>query len=96
MNIATITEVITTLGFPIACVIALGIFVWKIYKRSEEREDKLIEGNREREDKLMVEIGETRAINAKAIETIAHYSEKLEIIQEDVKEIKTAILIHKE
>ena len=81
MEIATITELITTLGFPIACVIALGFFVWKIYKRSETREDT-----------LMTEIGATREVNAKAIETIAHYSDKLETIQEDVKEIKTAIL----
>lgn len=40
----------------------------------------------------MTEIGATREVNAKAIETIAHYSDKLETIQEDVKEIKTAIL----
>ena len=84
MEIATIAELITTLGFPIACVIALGYFVWKIYKRSEVREDT-----------LMTEIGETRAINAQAIDTIAHYAEKLEIIQEDVKEIKTVILNNK-
>jgi hypothetical protein len=84
MDIALIVELIGTLGFPIACVIALGVFVWKIYKRSEVREDK-----------LMIEIGETRAINAQAIETIAHYAEKLEVIQEDVKEIKTVILNNK-
>ena len=81
MEIATIAELITTLGFPIACVIALGFFVWKIYKRSEVREDT-----------LMTEIGATREVNAKAIDTIAHYAEKLEDIQEDVKEIKSAIL----
>lgn len=38
-------ELITTLGFPIACVIALGIFIYKIYQKSEEREDKLMEIN---------------------------------------------------
>lgn len=81
MDVTLITELIASLGFPIACVVALGFFVWKIYKRSETREDA-----------LMVEIGETRAVNEKAIDTIAHYAEKLEIIQEDVKEIKTAIL----
>ena len=84
MEIATIAELITTLGFPIACVIALGFFVWKIYKRSEVREDT-----------LMTEIGKTREINAQAIDTIAHYAEKLEVIQEDVKEIKTVILNNK-
>lgn len=82
MDIALITEIITTLGFPIACVIALGFFVWKIYKRSEVREDT-----------LMQEIGSMREVNAQAIETIAHYAEKLETIQEDVKEIKTDLNI---
>ena len=38
-------ELITTLGFPIACVIAMGIFIYKIYQKSEEREDKLVEVN---------------------------------------------------
>ena len=38
MEIAAIAELITTLGFPIACVIALGWFVWRIYTKSEERE----------------------------------------------------------
>lgn len=77
MDVAAFTQLIGTLGFPIACVIALGFFVWKIYKRSEAREDT-----------LMIEIGKMREINAQAIETIAHYSEKLDTIQEDVKEIK--------
>lgn len=77
MDVAAFTQLIGTLGFPIACVIALGFFVWKIYKRSETREDT-----------LMIEIGKMREINAQAIETIAHYSEKLDTIQEDVKEIK--------
>jgi hypothetical protein len=31
MDITLIVELIGTLGFPIACVIALGFFVWKIY-----------------------------------------------------------------
>lgn len=77
MDVSAFTQLIGTLGFPIACVIALGFFVWKIYKRSEAREDT-----------LMIEIGKMREINAQAIETIAHYSEKLDTIQEDVKEIK--------
>ena len=74
------TELIATLGFPIACVIALGFFVWKIYQRSEVREDT-----------LMIEIGKMREINSQANETIAQYAEKLEAIQEDVKDIKTSL-----
>lgn len=84
MDITMIMEIITTLGFPIACVIALGFFVWKIYKQSVDRENT-----------LMIEIGKTREVNAQAIETIAHYAEKLETIQEDIKEIKTDITVIK-
>ena len=36
----------------------------------------------------MIEIRENRNVNEKAIETIARYSEKLDSIQADVKEIK--------
>ena len=82
MEFNIFVELISTLGFPIACVIALGFFVWKIYKRSETREDT-----------LMQEIGAMREVNAQAIETIAHYAEKLDIIQEDIKEIKTDMSI---
>ena len=74
-------EVISTLGFPIACVIALGAFILKIYKRSEDREDRLMEENKE-----------TRAVNAKAIETIAKYAEEINVIKEDIKDIKEVIL----
>lgn len=82
MDMSTIGEIIATLGFPITCVIALGWFVWNIYKRSEVREDT-----------LMVEIGKMREVNAQAIETIAHYAERLDTIQEDVKEIKSDLNI---
>lgn len=75
-------ELIPTVGFPIACVIALGIFVFKIYKRSETREDQ-----------LMLEITENRKINEKAIETIAKYAESLETIKTDINEIKSDITV---
>ena len=82
MEFGALGELIATLGFPIACVIALGWFVWKIYQRSEIREDT-----------LMTEIGKMREINEQAIHTIGQYAEKLETIQEDVKEIKTDLNI---
>lgn len=75
-------ELIPTVGFPIACVIALGIFVFKIYKRSETREDQ-----------LMLEITENRKINEKAIETIAKYAESLDTIKTDINEIKSDITV---
>lgn len=82
MDIAAITSLISTVGFPIAAVVALAFFIYRIYKKSEQREDL-----------LMHEVKETRKVNAQAIGTIAHYAEKLDTIQSDIKDIKTDITI---
>jgi chromosome segregation ATPase len=80
MDVSMIVEIISSVGFPIAAVIAMGLFILKIYKSSEAREATLME-----------EIKENRRINADAIATIGHYAERLDSIQEDIKEIKTDI-----
>ena len=82
MDIALITELVASLGFPIVVVIALGWFIYQVYKKSEAREDK-----------LMNEISETRNVNATAIATIAKFAENLDVIQRDVNEIKEDILV---
>jgi hypothetical protein len=74
--------IIAEVGFPIACVIALGFFVWKLYQQSVERENK-----------LYAEIDASREVNAKAIETLAIYSEKLGTIQSDIAEIKSDVAV---
>lgn len=40
-----IVEIITNVGFPIACVIGLGWFVLKLYHDSVAREERLMEVN---------------------------------------------------
>lgn len=82
METTVITELIASLGFPIAAVIALGYFIYKIYKKSEQREDKLLE-----------HLKECREVNAEAIATIASYAVTLDIIQKDIADIKTEITI---
>jgi hypothetical protein len=82
MDVNIFVELISTVGFPIALVIAMAIFIFKIYNQSVKREEV-----------LMDEIKVNRETNAKAIETIAHYSEKLEIIQADISEIKTDLTV---
>lgn len=77
MDIATIVDLISTLGFPIALVIAMGWFIWKIYKKSEDREDA-----------LRTQIVESQKVNAEAIHTITLYAERLTVIEEDIKEVK--------
>ena len=98
MEIATaLIELIPTLGFPIVCVIAMGAFIFYIYKQTTKENaanmEKVQARCKEREEKLYAEIKENREINAQAIATIAQYAEKLEIIQEDIREIKTDVTI---
>ena len=85
MDITLITELIATLGFPIVLVIAMGWFIFKLWKQSAEREEK-----------LMQEIAENRIVNAKAIETIAQFGERFTRIEGDVAEIKSDIVLIKD
>lgn len=82
MGEITFVEVITTVGFPIACVIAMGWFIYKIYQKSIEREEELRD-----------EIKESQKINSKFAEIINRYSLELSEIKNDVKEIKADIVI---
>jgi hypothetical protein len=97
MDVNTISTLITTLGFPIVCVIGLGWFVYKIYqdttKANETNMEKVQARCKEREEKLYNEIKENREVNAQAIATIALYADRLEVIQNDVSEIKTDIAV---
>ena len=81
MDIAMIDDLISNFGFPIALIIAMGFFIWKMYQQSVTREDK-----------LMAELAECRAVNEKAIETLSVYAERLGVIETDVKEIKNIVL----
>ena len=97
MDISAITNIISNLGFPIACVFALAWFGWYMVKHTNEINAKNMEQVqsrcKEREEKLYQEIKENREVNAKAIETIAHYAEKLDVIQNDINDIKHDLTI---
>lgn len=82
MDINMWVELIGMLGFPIVCVLALGIFVYKLWQQSVQRETA-----------LMAEIAENRLVNKQAIETIAHYAQSLDTIQKDIGEIKNDIVV---
>lgn len=75
-------ELIGSVGFPIACVIALGWFIYKVYNQSIERENELRE-----------EIKESQKINSKFADIINKHSEELKEIKEDVKVIKDDMII---
>jgi septal ring factor EnvC (AmiA/AmiB activator) len=99
-------SVISTLGFPIACVLAMGIFIYRIYQDMKHEKETAREENKanmeqvqarckDREDKLYTELAKSQEVNREAIETIAKYAEKLDVIQKDIGEIKTDITIIK-
>ena len=67
MDVAQMVEhAITTLGFPIVCVVFLGWFVWKIWLRQQEQNEK-------REEKLYACITEAENLNKQLIETNSEF-----------------------
>lgn len=82
MEMATITELITSLGFPIAMVIALGYFVFQLWKQSVKREETLLS-----------EITENRLVNQQFAEIIGKYEITLGEIKTDIKDIKDTLNI---
>lgn len=97
MEVKTMSDLITTLGFPIACVIAMGAFIFYIYntwtKENKANMERVQARCKEREDKLYDEIAKNREVISSAITTIAHYAEKLDVIQKDISDIKTDITV---
>lgn len=98
MEILTmLIELIPTIGFPIVCVIAMGIFIFIIYRNTTNENaanmEKVQARCKEREDKLNEVIEKNQEIINEAIATIARYAEKLEVIQGDIAEIKTEITV---
>lgn len=92
MDIKTITELITTLGFPIVCVIALAWFAFYLVKKANEDSAKNMEAVQARcaarEEKLYSQIEKFQKVNEQAIGTITLYAERLDEIEHDVKEVK--------
>lgn len=97
MDLAALGTFIGNIGFPVACAIGMAWFIYKIYtnttKQNEENMKQVQARCLAREEKLYDEIEKNRKINEKAIETIAHYAEKLDIIQKDIGEIKNDIVV---
>lgn len=91
MDVSNITQLITSLGFPIVCVIAMAYAMWKVYTRSEDR-------NEQREDKLYKVISDAQVqnkelsdTNAKFVTILENYESDLDGIKTDVTDIKTKL-----
>ena len=45
MEIEVISNLIQSVGFPIVLVLAMGYFIWQLWKQSVDRENRLMEVN---------------------------------------------------
>lgn len=82
MDATIITDLITNLGLPVALIVAMGFFIYKLWQESVKREGKLYD-----------ELAACRTVNEKAIETISRYADKLDTMEQDIKVIKEDVLI---
>lgn len=79
-----VTQIISTVGFPIFCVLALGFFVWKAF-------NMVMQNNKEREAKLYDTIAEIRGQLKEASATNASFVKILEGMSKDIEDIKDKI-----
>lgn len=79
-----ITTIISTVGFPIFCVVCLGYFVWKAF-------NMVMANNKEREAKLYDTIAEIRGQLKEASATNASFVKILENMSKDIEDIKDKI-----
>ena len=84
MDVSNITQLITSLGFPIVCVVAMAYAMWKVYTRSEDR-------NEQREDKLYKVISDAQVQNKELSDTNAKFVTILESYESDLDGIKTDV-----
>lgn len=99
MDLTAVSNLVSNVGFPIAMVLGLMWFIYKFFLKTTAQNEANMKQIQERcavrEDKLYKELAENREINRQAIDTIAHYAEKLDTIQSDISDIKTDITIIK-
>lgn len=93
-----VVQIIQTLGFPIACVVALGVFLYKIINRDKDeaadREARLIDVNEKISDSLQKvadTIEEQNHINSELSETnrmlVDKIEGKLDSIDTDIQQV---------
>ena len=77
------TELLQTFGFPVACVACLGFYIAKV--QAEQRAD-----SKEREEKLLTQLGEMSDTNKMLLETNAilarDINTKLDQIVQNIKQ----------
>ena len=94
------TSLVSTVGFPIVCCGVMAWFIFQVFKKttdeSQRNMERVQERCREREERLYEEISKNREVNAKALETIKLYAERLTHIETSVEHIQNDVLIIKD
>lgn len=84
MDLQIITQLISSVGFPIVACIALGFFIYRLFQDAKGREEKLIVAIKDTND-INRELTKT---NSEFVKVLDAYSADLESIKSDVEEIK--------
>ena len=86
-----VTTIISTVGFPIFCTLALGYFVFKAFQ-------SITTANQEREKNLYTLLGETREqlnnaikVNASFVEILSDLKNNVSNVQDDIIKIKSTL-----
>lgn len=89
MDVNTVQTLITSVGFPIVCVLALGWFIYIAFQKFTANAEK-------REDKLYAIIAEAQATNEKLLETNAGFVSVLDAYKTDLVKIKEDVSVIKD
>ena len=89
MDINTVQTLITSLGFPIVCVIALGWFIYKAFEKFTAQAEN-------REEKLYTVIAQAQETNERLTQTNAEFVSVLNTYKSDLDEIKADVTEIKE
>ena len=84
MAINTIQTLVTSLGFPIVCVMALGWFIYKAFEKFTAQSEK-------REEKLYTVISQAQETNERLTNTNAEFVAVLNTYKSDLDEIKADV-----
>ena len=78
------TNIISTVGFPIACVIALAFFIYKAWNDMSKK-------RAEREEKLYAMLASAQNSIDEAIETNGKFLSQLEVMQGNLNDISSDV-----
>ena len=89
MDVNTIQTLVTSLGFPIVCVMALGWFIYKAFEKFTAQSEK-------REEKLYTVTAQAQETNERLSNTNAEFVAVLNTYKSDLDEIKADVTEIKE